>query len=204
MADDHRITVRTSRSVRSQLFGCHPACASNVWALMTSIALLGVGVYFVVNSAAKFWIWVYLFAAGGIVLLLEMMTLFTYTTCCRQRCGKCIKAIWFIDTWKRGLVYVIGGIFCFIPFSVDLRLLCEIRNMMLYKCSGQGFANFLAQFPVTITLTHLHLPIGQVAHCRCTTTLQQQCIKLGYVQRQLHVATPVDRLSVLHATCTCL
>ncbi|XP_041469598.1 uncharacterized protein LOC121419274 [Lytechinus variegatus] len=126
MADDHRITVRTSRSVRSQLFGCHPACASNVWALMTAIALLGVGVYFVINSAGKFWIWVYLLVAGGIVLLLETMTLFTYTTCCRQRCGKCIKAIWFIDTWKRGLVYVVGGIFCFIPFGVDLRLLCGI------------------------------------------------------------------------------
>ncbi|XP_072170041.1 uncharacterized protein [Diadema setosum] len=126
MADDHRVTVRTSRSVRSQLFGCHPSCASNVWALLTSICLIGVGVYFVMDSAAKFWIWVYLFVAGSIVLLLEILTLFTYTAWCRQSCTKAIKAMWFIDTWKRGLVYIIMGIICFIPFGVDLRILCGI------------------------------------------------------------------------------
>jgi len=129
MADTVQEEVKYSRSsVRATC--CHRPLliVGLVWGVMTAIGLIAVGLHTLITTSL-FWIGIYLVVVGAIVTLLEVGSIFANCGCCRENgcCQKFGHPIRWFDTWKRGCVYVLFGIVCFVGvFRITLGILCGV------------------------------------------------------------------------------
>ncbi|XP_038071746.1 uncharacterized protein LOC119740496 [Patiria miniata] len=129
MAEGEREEVKYSRStVRATC--CHRPLliVGVVWGLLTAIGLIAVGIHTLITSAL-FWIGIYLVVVGGIVTVLEVGLIFANCGCCRDKgcCQKFGRPVRWFDTWKRGCLYVLFGIVCFVGvFRITLGIICGV------------------------------------------------------------------------------
>ncbi|XP_006820519.1 transmembrane protein 72-like [Saccoglossus kowalevskii] len=108
----------------------HFTFVARVWGILTAIGLWGIGIE-TCHRGDHIEIGVYLIFTAIIVTFFEALFLLNpcVKKCCSEDtcCGKCWSGILWIDNWKRGILYILLSIVCFLnPHTVWMAVISGI------------------------------------------------------------------------------
>ncbi|KAJ8045381.1 hypothetical protein HOLleu_08381 [Holothuria leucospilota] len=112
---------------------CRPyICLPILWGSTSGLVLAIVGVYDLFKADDHVVTGIFLLSVGLVVLCLEIFSLLSLTFLRKVHCClKYISLIGWLETWKRGLVYTLVGIFCFLAvLRTKYSIVCGISMVL--------------------------------------------------------------------------